>query len=254
MRDPQEKVVLAYIRPEMIHGDFAECVMDLLAYDNGLYNRIIHESHLSRLSLKSGSNLSQARNKIVEQFLAYGQADWLFMIDTDMIFPADTVERLLEFADPDKAPIVGGLCFGFDEQGSVQPTLYGMVDLNNDGNYQFLRYHEWKPDSMMQVVGTGAACLVIHRSALEKIRDVEFPERPGKKGFNAVFPWFQETELQGKVIGEDITFCIRANQCEIPVYVNTAVQIGHIKERVLTMHGYFAARGLLSYSHTGVAS
>lgn len=254
MRDPKEKVVLAYIRPSLVNGDFMECVLDLLAYDNSLHNRIISGDFLRRLSLKSGSNLSQARNKVVEQFLAFGEADWLFMIDTDMTFGADVVERLLEHADPEKAPIVGGLCFGFTEDGAVMPTLFGMVDLEDDGNLEFIRYSEWKPDAMMQVVATGAACMLVHKSALETVRDMEFPDRPGKRGFNSVFPWFQETELNGRVIGEDITFCIRANQCEIPVYVNTAVQIGHIKDRILNMNGYFASRGLLSYAHDGVGA
>lgn len=253
MRNPAEKVVLSYVRPTLVHGDFAECVFDMLAYDNGLHNRIINGPDLRRLSFKSGTNVATARNKIVEQFLAYGQAEWLFMLDTDMIFPADVVERLLEYADPDKAPIVGGLCFGFDEQGLVQPTLYDMFPGEGTEEVQFMRYQEWKPDSMMQVVATGAACLLIHKSALERIRDTEDPNHPGRKGFNPAYPWFQEAEFQGRIIGEDITFCIRANQCGVPVHVNTAIQIGHIKERVLTMDGYFASRGLLSFAHKGVA-
>lgn len=239
MRDPAEKVVVSYIRPSLIHGDFAESLMDMMDYDRATHHRIA-----GRLSFKSGSNLSQARNKVCEQFLIFGQADWLLMIDTDMTFGQDALERILEYADPEASPVVGGLCFGFDEQGLVQPTLYDAADFEGNGNVTFVRYHDWKPDSMMQVVGTGAAFLLVHKSVLEKVRD---------KGFNRVFPWFQETYLQDKVIGEDITFCLRVGQCEVPVFVNTAVQIGHIKERILTMDGYFASRGLLSFSHKGVA-
>jgi hypothetical protein len=169
------------------------------------------------------------------------------MVDTDMIFMPNLIERLLEHADPDRAPIVGGLCFGFDGEGDVQPTLYGFV--GDENNPQVVRYHEWPPDAMMQVAATGAAALLAHRSVFETMRDFEHPSRPGKRGFNDAYPWFQELEHDGRPVSEDIGFCWRAGLLRIPVYVNTAVQLGHIKQRVLTMDGYLASRGYLSPAH-----
>jgi hypothetical protein len=175
------------------------------------------------------------------------------MVDSDMTFDPDVVERLLDYADPVKAPIVGGLCFGFDEQGDVQPTLYGLIgEAEDPENLQVIRYHEWTPDAMYQVAGTGAACLLIHKSVLEAMRDFEHPR--GKQGFNDAYPWFQETEHNGKPVGEDITFCWRAIQLGFPVYVNTAVQLGHVKDRILTMESYFLSRGLLSPTHAGATA
>jgi hypothetical protein len=105
---------------------------------------------------------------------------------------------------------------------------------------------------MYQVAGTGAACLLIHKSVLEQMRDFEHPR--GKRGFNDAYPWFQETEHNGEPVGEDITFCWRAIQLGFPVYVNTAVQLGHVKDRVLTMESYFLSRGLLSPTHAGATA
>jgi hypothetical protein len=249
VRDPSEKAVICYIHPGQVHSDFMECVLDLLLYDTALHKRIVDGG--GRLAVQASANLSGPRNGLVRQFLAYGQADWLFMVDTDMTFSPDTLERLLEFADPDKAPIVGGLCFGFDENGEVQPTLYGLDGEADD--VKVVRYHEWPPDTMWQVAATGAACLVIHRSALEAMRDAQVPNRNGRLGFNDAFPWFQETEHDGAPVGEDITFCWRANLLQIPVHVNTAVQVGHIKKRLLSMESYFLGRGLLSPLHSGAA-
>ena len=76
----------------------------------------------------------------------------------------------------------------------------------------------------MQCVATGAAFLLIHRSALETMRD---------RQFNVTFPWFQETELAGQPVGEDITFCLRAGQLQLPVFVDTSIQVGHHKSIVL---------------------
>jgi hypothetical protein len=236
-RPKDEKVVIAYLHPGLVSAAFMESVVDLLVYDTAFHQRIV--SGGGRLATQSGANLSGPRNGLVKRFLEYGKADWLFMVDTDMTFKPDTIERLLEFADPDEAPIVGGLCFGFDDKGQIQPTLFGLV--GDERHPQVIRYHEWPPESMFQVAATGAACLLIHKKALETIRDVQV--RPGKRGFNDAFPWFQELEHDGAPVSEDIAFCWRAGLCSIPVFVNTAVHIGHIKERELTIDAYLAQRG-----------
>lgn len=242
MRDPSEKVVIAYLSPGEVKSAFMECVIDLIVYDVAFHQRIVNGG--GRLATQAGANLSGPRNGVVQRFLEYGKAEWLWMVDTDMTFAPDTVERLLEFADPDSAPIVGGLCFGFDDKGDIQPTLFGL--LGDEGSPQVVRYHEWQPDSMFQVAATGAACLLIHKSALERIRDIEVPGRGGKRGFNDAFPWFQEVEHDGKPVSEDITFCWRAGLAGLPIHVNTGVQLGHIKDRELTMDAYFAQRGYLN--------
>src|SRR5262249_7148336 len=60
----------------------------------------------------------------------------------------------------------------------------------------------------------------------------------GRKGFNDAYPWFQEMEHNGRPVSEDIGFCWRAGLLEIPVYVNTSVQLGHVKFRLLTAEAY----------------
>jgi hypothetical protein len=242
----QEKVVLAYLHPGLVSGAFMESVLDLLVYDTAFHRRIV--SGGGRLASQAGANLSAPRNGLIRRFLEYGQADWLWMVDSDMTFEPDTLERLLEFADPGQAPIVGGLCFGFDDKGDIQPTLFGLV--GDELHPKVIRYHEWPPDSMWQVAATGAACLLIHKSALERMRDHVLPS--GQVGFNTAFPWFQETAHDGEPVSEDITFCWRASLIGIPVHVNTGVQLGHIKDQVLTMDRYFAQRGLLSREQIGV--
>lgn len=240
MRDPSEKVVIGYLHPGLVHGAFMESVLDLLVYDVAYHKRVVNGG--GRLAIQAGSNLAAPRNSLVRRFLEYGKADWMWMVDSDMTFAPDTLERLLEHADPEKAPIVGGLCFGFDDKGDIQPTLFGLI--GDEAAPKVIRYHEWPPESMFQVAATGAACLLIHKSVFERLAEVEV--RPGQRGFNAAFPWFQEVEHDGTPVSEDITFCWRAGLAGIPVYVNTAVQLGHMKQRELTMDAYLAQRGMLA--------
>jgi hypothetical protein len=276
-RPPREKVVIAYLHPGMVNGAFAECLNDLIVYDAAMQSRwdLARQAHTflrdvdglvdgmdeaaflasrqarpgrilsggGRLASRAGANLAGPRNGLVRKFLEYGAADWLWMVDTDMTFPPDTVERLLVNADPDAAPVVGGLCFGFDDKGDVQPTLFGLT--GDPEHPQVIRYHAWPPDSMFQVEATGAACLLIHKSALQRMRDFRLPARPGKVGFNDAYPWFQELEHDGQPVGEDIGFCWRLGVMGIPLHVDTSVQLGHIKDRELNMDAYFAQRGLL---------
>lgn len=239
MRDPSEKVVVGYLSPSLLHSAFHESLMALLVHDMAHHRRIV--SGGGRLHIQAGANLSDPRNRMVRKFLEYGKADWLWIVDSDMTFEPDLVERLLEFADPVSAPIVGGLCFGFDDKADIQPTLFGLMGEQDEP--EFIRYSEWPPDSMFQVGATGTGCLLVHRSVFERVRDVQLPQRGGRRGFNDAFPWFQETEHAGSPVGEDITFCLRAGLLEIPVYVNTGVQLGHVKERELNMDLYFAQLG-----------
>jgi hypothetical protein len=236
-RPPDEKVVVGYCRPSHVHGEFMERMLDLQLYDVALNQRIV--SGGGRISFMAGCNLSGPRNEIVRKFLTFGQAEWLWMVDTDMTFDPDVVERLLEHADPETAPIVGGLCFGFNENGMIKPTLFGLDgDPSKPDQLDVTRFDVYPENTMFQVVATGAACMLIHKSVFERMLDFDHPS--GRRGFNTAFPWFQELEHNGKPVGEDIAFCWRAGLMRIPVYVNTAVEIGHIKERLLTAEGYRA--------------
>lgn len=240
------KVVVGYCAAPDVTRAFHRSLVDLLFYDEVGARRLRDGGGL--IEWESGVNVASARNAIGEKFLKEASAEWLWMLDTDMQFRPDTLERLLEHADRDKAPIVGALCFGVDK-GLYFPTLYDLTGTEDD--VQFVRYDAWAPDSMMQVFATGAACLLIHRTALEAIRDFQTPHR-ATPGFSDAFPWWQETDFNGRVMGEDITFCLRAGTAGLPVHVNTAVQVGHVKSHTLTMDGYLGQRGYLNFTHPGV--
>jgi GT2 family glycosyltransferase len=236
-------VVYGYLRPTMVHGDFQESLLDMLDFDRNTVGRIA-----GRLGFRSSANLASGRNMIVKHFLESSDYGWLLMLDTDMVFAPNLVEMLLENAHPERAPIVGALCFGFDEAGDVQPTLFGLEQNpehpDDPSKLLVTRHHDWTPEAMYPVAGTGAAALLMHRTALEKIR---------ADGYSTAFPWFQELEHDGRAVGEDLGFCFRAVQSGFPIFVNTAVQVGHMKERVLTAETFYLSRGILAPTHPGAA-
>lgn len=238
VRHPSEKVVVGFMSPGDVKTDYMLSLIFMMMFDFANHQRIVSGGGI--IPIDAGCNLSGPRNEMVKKFLAHGKAEWLLQIDADMVFQPDIVERLLQYADPDEAPIVGGLCFGYDDKGKIQPTLFGFT--GDENAPQVIRYHEWPPEAMFQVAATGGAALLIHRSVFERMLTFDHPTR-GRPGFNDAFPWFQELEHDGKPVSEDIGFCWRAGLLGIPVFVNTAVQLGHIKKRVLTMDAYFDERG-----------
>jgi hypothetical protein len=233
------KVVVAYLNPGMVNAEFHESLLNLLVFDMAPERRRIVNGG-GRLGVRSGPNLSGSRNGAVSRYLAGSDAEWFWWLDTDMTFEPDTLERLLEHADAEKAPIVGGLCFSVDHQ-TFFPTLYDFAQI--DGKNEVVRYSEWPPNAMFQIAATGTACLLVHRTVFERMAAVDPAEVPG---FSTVYPWFQEREFMGKAVGEDITFCWRAGILEIPVYVNTGVHIGHVKDYLIDIDRYAAQRAELA--------
>ena len=175
------------------------------------------------IAVRSGPNLSRGRNMVVTMFLEDHDAPWLLMADTDMMFAADTLDRLIEAADPAGRPVVGGLCFTENPGGPPLPTLYELTQ-DQDGQPAFARHETWPDDGLVRVTATGAACLLIHRDALEAV---------GKQAGDGAAPWFRESVIGCALVGEDLTFCLRCGVAGIPVHVHTGVRAGHMKTTMI---------------------
>ena len=215
-------VVLAYIHPGETSAYFTESILATVLTDFGAAAAGVRARRVVNILQEwSSANVSGSRNTVTARFLD-GPGEWLLWVDADMRWEPGAIDALLDVADPESRPIVGGLCFGM-APGGMFPTIYQWAEI--DGGLTTVRMPDYEPDALVQVAATGAAFLLIHRSALEKIRD---------RAFSAAFPWFQETELRGNPVGEDLTFCIRAGLCGLPVYVHTGVKIGHHKSHLLT--------------------
>ena len=211
-------VVVAFIHPGQVSAFFNTSVIATLLHDQHHDRRIV-----GMMQEWSSANVSAARNSLTNRFLDDHEADWLLWIDADMAWEHTAVDELVACADPRKAPIVGGLCFGA-AQDQLFPTIYQFVRQPDD-TVSTVRVGQYPADTMVHCAATGAAFLLIHRSVLETMREREF---------NSAFPFFQETELGGKPAGEDVTFCLRAGICGASIYVNTAIKIGHHKSHLLT--------------------
>jgi hypothetical protein len=198
-----------------VSGEFCRSLLNVtLAYPGLIEGQIAQHA---------GANISRARNEVVESFLGTG-FDWLWMLDSDMTFTPDALPRLMAATSEDR-PIVGGLCFAaMNGPGGYRmfPTLYGF----GDGGLGVLK--DYPENTAVKVEATGAACLLVHRAVFEK-----FPE-------GGPLRWFAETVTEDgkRMRGEDITFCKRLMDLDVPLFVHTGVKTGHVKQIILDEDRY----------------
>jgi hypothetical protein len=234
-------VAVAYIyRGHNVTYSWHHSMIELIGYDLCHEGRIIRGGYVA---MKCGADgYADARNKAVRLFLKEDRADWLFWIDTDMGFAADTVERLLEAADPVERPMVGGLAFTQREEESdglggwrcrAAPTVFDWAALD-DGQMGFTIRWKYPPDQLVRVAGTGAACLLIHRSVFGLLEAAR-AENP-KLG-----AWYDRVPntTTGDLVSEDLSMCMRAGALNIPVHVHTGVKTTHQKVLWLAEDDYY---------------
>lgn len=220
----RETAVLAYVHPNEIAHSWHLSVMELVGWD------VAHHRRLTGgwLAMRCGSGgLVEARNKVAGEFLDR-EGDWLFVVDTDMGFAPDTLDRLLEAADPVERPMVGALCFAQREvvpdgcggfRCVPMPTLFSWRNLGKQAS-GFSPIVEWPRDELVPVDGTGMACVVIHRRVFQAIK-----AKYGPTWHNRI-----TNTGTGTLLGEDLSFCARAIQCDIPIHVHTGVKTTHLKQ------------------------
>jgi GT2 family glycosyltransferase len=216
------KVALAYVHADAGRVTAFEDSLAAMRDWDSAHGKFLHR----RFAMRFGTDgLVAARNQVAAQ-LIQSDCDWLLWVDTDMGFAADSLDKLLMVADPTERPIVGGLCFAARQYAhdgmngywtKPQPTIYTWLD-NPDGGSGFTICPLYPVNSIMQVAATGSAFILIHRSVFEKIAEQFGPT------------WYDRTPApNGELLGEDISFCVRASVVEVPVHVHTGVRTSHYK-------------------------
>src|SRR5690606_29984370 len=126
-------VMVSYVHPGWVQHTFMQSLLLTLEHDRRAATPVIRGVMPVRYR---PAGIAHVRNEAVRTFLA-GDAGWLWSVDTDMGFRADTLHALLAAADRGERPVVGALCYGLveeepDDMGGmttrVFPTLHGWSD------------------------------------------------------------------------------------------------------------------------------
>jgi len=156
-------VVVGYLDNGMWSACFGLSYRDLILFDAMTSKRIVRAGGKELRAITGSGHLPDSRNDVSRWFLDETDGEWLFFVDTDMGFPRDAVEMLVQSADPVERPVVGALCFAarrgpmistYQDMYTVHPTMYAK---RTDGDGVGFRPHEMYPiDALVPVDGTGA--------------------------------------------------------------------------------------------------
>lgn len=232
-------VAAAYIHTDQVWYSWHHSMLQLLDHDMANHARIWTGGYVT---IRCGTgDLAAARNTAVSEFLAEARADWLWWVDTDMGFGADTVDRLVAAADPVERPVVGALCFAnreVDNDGmggrralAAPVIMYWTHDGEEAG---FDTRWDYPANTVVRCDGVGSACVLIHRSVFERVAAEYGPN------------WYSRVRnpSTNAMVAEDLSFCARLMALGIPVHVHTGVPTTHAKTMWLGEEDYWRQRAL----------
>lgn len=218
-------VTIGYLHPGTVSHSFSTSLLDVIMADLAGQQRLFsHE--LWRLANECGSNgLVAGRNQLAEAMCDRSDAEWLFMVDSDMAFGAGILEQLIATAEDNEVRVVGALCFASKTDGRKefdvtrfrsQPTIYDFAEA--DGRAGVVPRFDYDRDSVIACGATGGAAVVIHRTVFEDMRS-----KFGDEWFTPV------RHPTGTTFSEDLSFFVRLAGLGDRLLVNTAVKTAHHK-------------------------
>ena len=202
------KTLIAVPSHDYIHADTCRCLMEM------------DKPEGTGFALITNTLIFNARNTIAAEALKAG-FDRVMWIDSDMVFPADTMLRLAADMDTGK-DFVTGLCFTRSEPS--KPVIYKRLwwELQDNRVKTGCEYYmDYPRDSVFEVQGSGFACCMTSARLL-----ADMVEKRGQ-------PFWP---LMG--MGEDTTFCFNARNAGYKLWCDSRIKVGHIGKKVFDELNY----------------
>lgn len=167
------------------------------------------------VSFLVGSLIYESRNKLAKQAISMG-ADYVLWLDSDMIFDADVLLKMLEHMK--SYDIVSGVYYR--RQPPFTPVLFKSVDETED-NTIWEHYNDYPEEGMFEIAGCGFGCVMVKTDVL-----VDMAFQCGN--------WF----LPIKSCGEDLAFCLRAKSLGYKIMCDPSIQCGHVSHLIVNKEVY----------------
>ena len=170
------------------------------------------------MRFQNGGTIPEARSRSVHDFLKWAPDDKakLFFLDSDMVWTADDVMRILALST------VYDLIFASYQSKSDPPKFYvhylnECTKLNEHG--------------LMRVAGVGLGFGAASRRALEAVWERGKTLRfPGGDRFPVIFRY--DDDGAGTFRGEDMAFFHDLDAAGFPLYTDPSITLGHIGSKV----------------------
>ena len=149
-------------------------------------------------------DIADARNGLVRQALE-SECEYLIMMDTDQIYPADTITKIMSGLECYHA--FGGVIH------RRYPPFNPLVLRGELGRYERVSDDETYSGDWISVDATGCGCIGYRMDVFKTLK----------------YPWFElEPGPSGKPVGEDIRLCSKIRGSRMIIGVDTSLQIDHL--------------------------
>lgn len=173
------------------------------------------------IGFEVGSLVYNARNNLARQAIK-AEADWVLWLDSDMVFSPDLLDRMLKVCTENDIDFLTAICFR--RKPPYTPCLFDRLELLPDDKGASYTALLSVPEGRFQVGGCGFAGVLLSTDVLisvsSKYQGRMFDPLPG--------------------MGEDVSFCWRARQCGYDIWCDSAIELGHVGNCIVT-RGYFEA-------------
>lgn len=202
------RITLAIPTNRGVRGKTVQSLLELVAYSD------VHDFQI--IVAEKGFTVAENRNYIIVQSQK-NKSDYVLMVDDDMTFPPDTLEKLLAH----KKEVVG--VNSYSRCLPLSSTV-GLMDKN--GEYLRPEHHTaWEcriPKELFKCYFVGMGVALIDMNIFEKIEKPYFEFITYKKG-----------DFKGMVkIGEDGSFCEKVKKAGMGIWCDGSLEIGHIGEYI----------------------
>lgn len=162
-----------------------------------------------------GSRPNNGRTKNGHAFLQ-SDAEWIFLVDTDMVWEPDAIITMRQFAEDKKIKVVGGWALMI--KNGIWPNAY-----RYDGQ-AYSPYGEIDPFSPpIPVDAVGGSCVLVHRDVYEAVAEET-------RNFTQ---WLWQDDYYDPVtdyqMGEDITFSDRIRKAGFEIWYHPGAIFTHVK-------------------------
>lgn len=208
-----KKILIAIPCMEQVSADFAHSLAVITSMP-------VEGATLS-IQMQKSSLIYESRNTLCKNAIQNG-ADYIMWFDSDMILPADTIQKMYQNMKDGK-DFVSGVYYR--RVKPYTPVLFKELELNND-KPKWTNYDNYPKDRLFKVGGCGFGCVMFNTQML-------FDIASKNKG------WF--TPFGG--LGEDLAFCQNARDEGYDLWVDPSIQCGHCGSLIVTRELYESLEG-----------
>ena len=170
-----------------------------------IYDLIVPDDCETVFQYFYGYNVDQVRNLIAD-WVVKGDYDYLFAVDYDISFPADTLVRLLGH-DKD---IVSGVY----RQRNPEVQILEIFEKNDQGGFTHIPYENLRNAGLMEVGAVGFGCVLIKKKVMVGIG---YPQFQYRSAIN-----------HNDTFSEDLDFCRKAGMKGFKLYADSTLLCEHI--------------------------